>query len=112
MTRNENETMIAFNILFYKIIQDIPQSHQPTPTTILLYYLNSFQGQFNFFLNEANTTYLVDAKKKAKNIDDNWVLAGKPDILTPPRARVNPKSRTVHTTKPSLDPLATIMEGM
>jgi hypothetical protein len=66
MRRNENETMDEFNLRFDKIIQDIPQSHQPTPTTILLYYLNSFQGQFNFFLNEAKPTDLMDAKKKLR----------------------------------------------
>jgi hypothetical protein len=44
----------------------------------------------------------MDAKRKSKSIDDNWVLSGKPDILTPPRARANPKPRTIHTAKQPL----------
>jgi len=81
--------MDEFNLTFDNIIQDIPRDHQPIPATLLLYYLNSFQGQFRFFLNQAKPTDLMDAKAKAKSLNDNWVLAGKPDILTPPRAREN-----------------------
>jgi hypothetical protein len=42
--RNENEIVDEFNLRFDKVVQDIPQTHQPNPTSILLYYLNSFQG--------------------------------------------------------------------
>jgi hypothetical protein len=64
MKRNENETVDEFNLRFDKIVKDIPQTHHPTLETILLYYLNSFQGQFSFFLNEAKPNDLMEAKKK------------------------------------------------
>jgi hypothetical protein len=83
MKRNENETIDEFNLRFNKIIQDIPHDHQPTPTTILLYYLNAFQGQMSFFLNQAKPIDLMDAKAKAKSIEDNLVLSGNLDILAP-----------------------------
>jgi hypothetical protein len=54
----------------------------------------------------------MDAKRKSKSIDDNWVLVGKPNILTPPRARADPKPRTVHTVEPDPDPPTAILEGM
>jgi hypothetical protein len=57
--------------------------------------LNSFQGHFNFFLNESKPKNLTKAKKKAKSLDDNWTLSGKLDILSPPRARVDPKPKVV-----------------
>jgi hypothetical protein len=60
--------------------------------------LNSFQGQFSFFLNESKPIDLMDAKKKSKSLDDNWVWSGKLDILNPPRdPRANPKPKFVHT---------------
>jgi hypothetical protein len=40
--RNENETIDEFD----KIVQDIPQTHQPIADNILMYYPNTFQGNF------------------------------------------------------------------
>jgi hypothetical protein len=104
--------MDEFNLRFDKIIQDIPQTHQPTLATIMFYYLNSFHGKFSFFLIEAKPTDLTYDKRKAKNVDDNWVLLGKPYLLAPLRARVDPNPRNIHTIKQSPDPFITILEGM
>lgn len=56
----------------------------------------------------------MDAKRKAKSIDDNWVLAREMDILTLPIVRADPKPRTIHTVELAPNPLATatILEGM
>jgi hypothetical protein len=110
--RNENEIVDEFNLRFDKIVQDIPQTHQPNPTSILLYYLNSFQGQFNFFLNEANPNDLMEAKKKIRVWMTIGLYQGKPDILNPPRAKDDPKPKVFHSTKPSPDPFTAILEGM
>jgi hypothetical protein len=57
--RNENETIDEFDKRFDNIVQDIPQTHQPTADTILMYYMNAFQGNFSFFLHTANPTTLA-----------------------------------------------------
>jgi len=58
--------MDKFNLRFDKLVYDIPHDHQPTPTTVFLYYINAFQGQFSFFLNRSKPIDLNDAKSKVK----------------------------------------------
>lgn len=69
--------MDKFNLRFDKLVYDIPHDHQPTPTIVLLYYLNAFQGQFSFFLNQSKPTDLKDAKAKAKSLEVDWVFSRK-----------------------------------
>jgi hypothetical protein len=67
--RNENKTMDGFNSRFDKSVHDIPHNLQPTLATILLYYLNAYQGQFNVFLNQSKPINLREAQAMAKNLD-------------------------------------------
>ena len=37
---------------FNKLVEDIPTDYAPPAITILLYYMNAYQGQFWMFLNQ------------------------------------------------------------
>lgn len=69
--RNENEAIDDFDKRFDKVVQDILQTYKPTVDTILMYYMNAFQGTFNFFIHNANPTVLAVAKVSAKTLDEN-----------------------------------------
>jgi hypothetical protein len=108
-----SETIDEFNYKFDKIVQDIPQTHQPTPFTVLMYYINAFQEHFSFFLNEAKPTDLVGVESKAKSLNESWNLSGTPDILNFPWAKGDHKKKSVApTTEPTLDPLSTLVQEM
>jgi hypothetical protein len=66
----------------------------------MMYYINYFQGNFSFFLNKAHPTYLTDVKKKVKSMDESWNLSGNPNILSPPRTKVDHKKKATPTTEP------------
>jgi len=74
--------------------------------------LNSFQGHFSFFLIESKPTNIIDDKKKAKSLDDNWVWLGNLDILYPPKTRVDPRLKAIHTTNHAPNPPTALLEGM
>ena len=95
--RNENETIKEFNNRFDKIVQGIPQMHQPNEAIILMYYMNAFQGKFIFHLNLDKPKNLEVAKKKVKDSDESWRASRKANSLHPPRAKAeqNPKTSTI-----------------
>jgi len=44
----------------------------------------------------------MEAKKKAKSLDDNLVWSGRPDILNHVRPRDDPMPKAVHIVEPTL----------
>jgi hypothetical protein len=108
--RNENENVDEFNNKFDKIVQDTPQTHQPTPATFWMYCMNDFQGNFSFFLDDVNSIDLIDVKKKSKSLDESWNLSGNPDILSPPKTKIHHKKKHSPTTKPPPNPTMLLVE--
>jgi len=92
-------------------LQEILATDAPTEQTKFPYYLNAFQGMFSLLLNQIQPTTLVDAKKKAKNMDINYEMSGKPDIMAPPRARPKLKEKAFSSTE-SLNEFLKLSEQM
>ena len=44
----ENENFMEFNIIFQHMLNKLPPKVNPQDIVILLYYVNAFDGQFEF----------------------------------------------------------------
>ena len=50
----ENKTIHKFNVIFDKLVSNVPQDLRPTEQAILILYLNAFEGWFGLNLKEKN----------------------------------------------------------
>jgi len=92
-------------------LQGILTTPAPTEQTKLTYYLNAFQELFCILLNQIQPTSLEDAKEKANNLDTNYEMSRKPDIIAPPRATPKLKSKASSSTE-SLDEFTKLFKQM
>jgi len=110
--RKENESIDNFNNRFDKILQYIPATQAPTTQTKLTYYLNTFQGMFSFLLNQTQATTLEDAKENTKNLDTNYEMSCKLDIMATLRARIESKAKASSSIEYSSNEFTTLSEHM
>ena len=111
--RSENETVEEFNSKFSKLIEEIPIEYALSNATILLYYMNTYQGQFRMFLNHLKPADLKDVKTKALLLNKDWIFVGKLNAIPNPRdlhPKHEPKMNIV--AKPPIDPLVAIIETL
>ena len=110
--RCENETVEEFNSKFSKLIEEIPIEYALLDATILLCYMDAYQGQFRMFLNHLKPTDIKDVKTKALLLNKDWIFVGKLNAIPNPRV-VHPKHEPTMkvVAKPPIDPLVTIIEA-
>jgi hypothetical protein len=69
--KKENETMEEFNKRFNDLVKSLPQTIKPPDASILIHYMESFEGEIRYQLRDKETTTLNDAQKYAIKIDNN-----------------------------------------
>jgi hypothetical protein len=78
-----------------------------------MYYMNAFQGNFKFLLNDAKPTNLVGAKIKAKSLYESCNLSGNLDILNFPRVKGDHKQKSsVPIIESTPNPISNVVEEM
>jgi hypothetical protein len=67
--KNENETMEEFNKRFSQIVQKLNQNIKPLEQTILIYYLDSFDGEMDFHLRQQDPQNLATTQQVAIKVE-------------------------------------------
>jgi hypothetical protein len=67
--KNENETMEEFNKKFNDLISSLHKDIKPPDTSILIYYIEAFNGEMRYQLRDKEPTTLKLAQEMAINID-------------------------------------------
>jgi hypothetical protein len=79
--KKENETMEEFNKKFSDLVKSLSQTIKPLDTSILIHYMEAFEGEIRYQLRDKEPTTLKDAQKYAIRIDKNRQDARKSTIL-------------------------------
>jgi len=85
MKKKENEMVKDFDEMFDRLLRDFPNKLKPSDGTILLHYINAFEGQFGFLLRDKSPTNLEMAKECASKIEEN-LLSSKAEPFNTSRA--------------------------
>jgi hypothetical protein len=67
--KKENETMEEFNKRFNDLVKSIPQTIKPPDASILIHYMEAFEGEMRYQLRDKEPLNLRDAQKYAIKID-------------------------------------------
>ena len=78
--KQENETMDEFNKRFNDIVKILPTGIKPQEPSLLIYYIQAFEGEMKYQIRDKEPTDLKDAQEKAIKIDKNMQAAGKSNI--------------------------------
>jgi hypothetical protein len=78
--KKENETMDGFNKRFNDLVKSLPTNIKPSDTAILIYYMESFEGEMRYQLRDKDPQTLKDAQVMAVRIDKNMQDARKSNI--------------------------------
>jgi hypothetical protein len=78
--KKENETMEEFNKIFNDLVKSLPQTIKPPDASILIHYMEAFEGEIRYQLRDKEPTTLRDAQKYAIKIDKNMQDARKSNI--------------------------------
>ena len=81
VTKKENEKIQDFNLIFDKLVSNVPQDLRPTKQVIVILYLNAFEGWFGLNLKEKNPNDLKTAQTWAKKAEANIASMGKKEFL-------------------------------
>jgi hypothetical protein len=79
--KKENETMDEFNKNFNDLVKSLPTSIKPPPPSILIHYMEAFEGEIRYQLRDKDLKTLVEAQNYAVRIDKNMQDARKSNIL-------------------------------
>jgi hypothetical protein len=90
--KKENETVKEFDARFDNLYSQIPKDLCPPEATILLLYLNAFEGQFGFILKEKMPENLAKAKEYTMQIEEH-LISSKIEPFQFPHARENLRQR-------------------
>jgi hypothetical protein len=102
MKKKENEIVKEFDTRFEMLLQQILDNIIPKDDAILLLYVNTYVGQFGFVLKDKFPKTLEEAQEKATSIKEN-LSSTKVEAFYVPRAKVETKPRTLHSTEPTQD---------
>jgi hypothetical protein len=78
--KKENETMDEFNKRFNDLVKSLPTNIKPSDTTILIYYMEAFEGEMRYALRDKDPQTLKDAHVMAVRIYKNMQYARKSNI--------------------------------
>jgi hypothetical protein len=79
--KKENETMEEFNKRFNDLVKILPQTIKPLDASILIHYMEAFEGEIRYQLRDKEPTTLKDAQKYAIKIDKNMQDARKSNLF-------------------------------
>jgi hypothetical protein len=80
MKKNENETMEEFNKRFNNLISSLHAEIKPPDGSILIHYIESFNGEMRYQLRDKEPVDLKKAQVIAEKIDKNMQSSGKSNL--------------------------------
>jgi hypothetical protein len=105
--KKENETMEEFNKRFNDLVESLPQTIKPPDASILIYYMEDFEGEIRYQLRDKEPTSLKDAQKYAIKINKNMQDVKKSNLPDFPRRTSSKpneeKRKKVENQEPSND---------
>jgi hypothetical protein len=72
--------MEEFNKKFNDLVKSLPTSIKPPPTSILIHYMEAFEGEMRYQLRDKDPQTLVEAQNYAVRIEKNMQDARKSNI--------------------------------
>jgi hypothetical protein len=78
--KKKNETMDEFNKRFNDLLKSLPKNIKPSHTTILIYYMEAFEGEMRYQLRDKDPQTLRNAQVITVRIDKNMQDARKSNI--------------------------------
>lgn len=78
--KSENETMIEFNKRFNDLVSGMHKDIKPSDTSTLIYYIETFTGDFDYELRDKEPTSLANAQSMVIKIERNMQASGKSNI--------------------------------
>ena len=72
--------MEEFNKIFKDLVKSPPQTIKPPDASILIHYMEAFEGEIRYQLRDKEPTTLKDAQKYAIKIDKNMQDSRKSNI--------------------------------
>jgi hypothetical protein len=78
--KKENETMEEFNKIYNDLVKSLPQTIKPHDASILIHYMESFEGEIRYQLRDKEPTTPRDAQQYAIKIDKNMQDARKSNL--------------------------------
>ena len=80
MHKQENETMEEFNKRFNDMVKSLPATIKPIDASLLIYYIQAFEGKITYQIRDKEPTNLRDAQEKAIKINKNMQAAGESNL--------------------------------
>jgi hypothetical protein len=78
--KKENETMDEFNKRFNDLVKILPTTIKPPAASILIHYMEAFEGEIIYQLRDKDPQTLRDAQQCAIKIEKNMQDARKPNL--------------------------------
>jgi hypothetical protein len=78
--KNENETVEKFNTKFDNLVKNLHADIKPSTTTILIYYMEAFEGEMRYALRDKDPQDLKTTQAMAIKIDRNMQDARESNI--------------------------------
>jgi len=78
--KNENETMEEFNKKFNELVTSIHTDYKPPTTSILIYYIEAFNWEMRYQLQDKEPTNLKASQEMAIKIDKNMQASQKSNL--------------------------------
>jgi hypothetical protein len=79
--KKENEIVVEFNEKFSKLVKNLHQDIKPPAAAILIYYIESFEGEMRYALRDKDPQTLPEAQEMDVRIEKNMLEARKSNIL-------------------------------
>jgi hypothetical protein len=98
--KKENETMDEFNKKFNDLVKSLPTAIKPPDASILIHYMEDFEGEIRYQLRDKDPQTLKDAQNFAVKIDKNMQDAMKSNI---PGFSRGTSSKSVEERKKKVD---------
>ena len=73
--------MEEFNKRFNDLVKSLPATIKPTNASLLIYYIQAFEGKITYQIRDKEPTDLRDAEEKFIKIEKNMQVAGESNVL-------------------------------
>jgi hypothetical protein len=79
--KKQNVTVVEFNTKFNSLVKGLHRDIKPSDTTILIYYIEAFEGEIRYALRDKDPQTLEATQATAIRIEQNILEARKSNIL-------------------------------
>jgi hypothetical protein len=117
--KKENETMLEFNTKFNNLVKGCHKDIKPLDASILIYYIEAFEGEIRYALVDKEPQDLMAAQKIALKVEQNLLEARKSNIhgfTRGPSPKVNDEkkkeTKDQGSSSDSMDKLAQLIKQM